>query len=314
MFPMIGPSEGPSLAAARQSSVAPGTVPAMRPHNSAVSHWDGSPHRTRPHRSLQVSPTSPSRLLRAGQTSRCRRCGNRIDWYQRADGRPLALHPTELTTAHVPVGCRWHLSGGIAHPHDDGSDWCRIPHALVCTRHTPATRLDPHLQALRRQLAIHSRRLIDSGAFSPAPAHTTTSLHSHGDRPTHPVVRILLTCYLGRAPVEHIRCTAQTRHRHRCTQPVLAPDHPAGHWVLLPVHPGCSQAAQTEGPMAVYDLSHLPATEQLRWRTQRCPLHAATPGAADLALATWQPFDPLQHAEHIHTRLPHPPPHQPSQQ
>lgn len=57
--------------------------------------------------------------------------------------------------------------------------------------------------------------------------------------------------------------------------------------------------------MAVYDLSRLPYTEQLRWRTQRCPAHAATPGAADLALAGWEVFDPLLHAAHIRTRLPH---------
>ena len=61
--------------------------------------------------------------------------------------------------------------------------------------------------------------------------------------------------------------------------------------------------------MAVYDLSHLPYAEQLRWRTQRCPAHAATPGAADLALAGWQVFDPLLHAQHLRTALPYPPTH-----
>ena len=61
--------------------------------------------------------------------------------------------------------------------------------------------------------------------------------------------------------------------------------------------------------MAVYDLSRLPYAEQLRWRTQRCPAHATTHGAADLALAGWQVFDPLLHAAHLRTRLPHPPTH-----
>ncbi|MFJ7949573.1 hypothetical protein ACIQ6K_39225 [Streptomyces sp. NPDC096354] len=55
--------------------------------------------------------------------------------------------------------------------------------------------------------------------------------------------------------------------------------------------------------MAVYDLSHLPYAEQLRWRTQRSPEHAASPGAADLAMSGWQVFDPCHHS-HIHTRLP----------
>ncbi|MFJ8158739.1 hypothetical protein [Streptomyces sp. NPDC094468] len=58
--------------------------------------------------------------------------------------------------------------------------------------------------------------------------------------------------------------------------------------------------------MAVYDLSHLPYADQLRWRTQHCPIHA-TGSAPDLALTDWQVFDPLLHANHIRTRLPHPP-------
>jgi hypothetical protein len=56
--------------------------------------------------------------------------------------------------------------------------------------------------------------------------------------------------------------------------------------------------------MALYDLSHLPYAQQLRWRTQRCPHHAAARGAADLALTGWEVFDPLLHHQHIHTRLP----------
>ncbi|MFI8989858.1 hypothetical protein ACIG63_33465 [Streptomyces antimycoticus] len=56
--------------------------------------------------------------------------------------------------------------------------------------------------------------------------------------------------------------------------------------------------------MAVYDLTALPYAEQLRWRAQRCLQHAAAPSVADLAVADWEPFDPLIHHEHIHTRLP----------
>jgi hypothetical protein len=64
--------------------------------------------------------------------------------------------------------------------------------------------------------------------------------------------------------------------------------------------------------MAVYDLSHLPHTEQTCWRTQRCSAHAAADGAADLALAGWQIFDPLLHAAHIRARLPHTPARHPA--
>ncbi|MEV7690248.1 DUF6083 domain-containing protein [Streptomyces bungoensis] len=94
---------------------------------SAGRHWDGSPRIPQHPRPLQAAGTSPSPLLRAGQSSRCRQCGNRVDLYQRADHRPIALHPTELSAAHVPEPCRWHLSSGIAYPHGDGSPWFARP-------------------------------------------------------------------------------------------------------------------------------------------------------------------------------------------
>ncbi|WP_328475728.1 DUF6083 domain-containing protein [Streptomyces sp. NBC_00377] len=141
----------------------------MRPHSAPTGrHWDGSTRITRARRPLQVTATSPSRLLRAAQNGRCRQCGHRIDWYQRADQQPIALHPTELAASHVPESCRWHLSGGIAHPHGDGSAWCRIPHYLLCPARTTA-RTGPHLEAVRRQLAVRTRRLIDTGQLPAAP-------------------------------------------------------------------------------------------------------------------------------------------------
>ncbi len=273
----------------------------------AGRHWDGSPrvtHRPPPRR---VTATSPSRLLRAGQHGRCRHCGNRIDLYPRTDQRPIALHPTELTAAHVPESCRWHLSGGIAHPHGDGSAWCRIPHAVLCPRRTPTCRPSPCLEALRRQLAVRTRRLTDTGAFTPALPSSGGAPAADADGPDHPVVQMLLCRYLAERPVEGLRCVAQTRHRHHCANPVLATTSPAGTWRLLPTGPQRGQLALPDTLMAVYDLGHLPYSEQLRWRAQHCPAHAAAPGVADLALAGWQPFDALLHAAHIHTRLPQPP-------
>ncbi|MFF0572048.1 DUF6083 domain-containing protein [Streptomyces sp. NPDC004041] len=261
-------------------------------------HWDGSPRATRRPRPLRVTTTSPSRLLRAGQTGRCRQCGSRIDLYPRPDQRPIALHPAELATADVPESCRWHLSGGIAYPHGDNSAWCRIPHAVLCPHRTPTCQAGPRLEAIRRQLAVHARRLIDTGALTPAPPATP--------RPARPVVQLLLCRYLAQQRLEDLRCVAQTCHRHRCPTPLLA--GPAGMWKLLPTTARNGQLALPDALMAVYDLGHLPYSEQLRWRTQRCPAHATAPGAADLALACWEPFDPLLHAAHIHTRLPHPPP------
>ncbi|MFD4116803.1 hypothetical protein ACFWSJ_25535 [Streptomyces niveus] len=64
------------------------------------------------------------------------------------------------------------------------------------------------------------------------------------------------------------------------------------------------QLALPGGGMAVYNLTRLPYTEQIRWRTQHCPAHAATPTSADLARAEWELFDPQFHHQHIHPRLP----------
>ncbi|MET8978999.1 DUF6083 domain-containing protein [Streptomyces sp. NPDC004539] len=268
-------------------------------------HWDGSPRHLHPRRPLQVAANSPSRLLRHGQSGRCRQCGNRIDLYHRADQRPIALHPAELAAAQVPEPCRWHLSSGIAHPHGDGSAWCRIPHAVLCPRRTPLCRTSPYLDALRRQLALRTRRLTDTGAFAPTPPATGSQAADAGS-PARPVVQLLLCRYLAEHSVERIRCVAQTRHRHRCPHPVLPPAGPTGTWRLLPTGPRRGQLTLPDVLMAVYDLGSLPYSEQLRWRAQRCPQHAVAPGAADLALAEWQPFDPLLHAAHIRTRLPHP--------
>ncbi|MCX5063847.1 MULTISPECIES: DUF6083 domain-containing protein [unclassified Streptomyces] len=266
-------------------------------------HRDGSPraaHRPRP---LRVTTTSPSRLLRAGQTGRCRHCGHRIDLYQRPDQRPIALHPAELAAADVPESCRWHLSGGIAYPHGDNSAWCRIPHAVLCPHRTPTCQAGPRLEAIRRQLAVRTRRLIDTGGLIPAsPAAPQPASRTGGLG--RPVVQLLLCRYLAQQRLEDPRCVAQTRHRHRCPNPILA--SPAGVWKLLPATARHGQLALPDALMAVYDLGHLSYGEQLRWRTQRFPAHATAPGAADLALAGWQPFDPLLHAAHIHTHLPPP--------
>jgi hypothetical protein len=281
----------------------------MRPNTApAGCHWDGSPRTAPVRRPLRVATTSPSRLLRAGQSRRCHQCGNRIDLYSRTDGRPIALHPAELATAQVPAPCRWHLSSGIAHPHDDGRTWCRIPHAVLCPQRTPICRISRPLESARRQLAVRTRRLIDTGAFTPTAFPTTTAPTGTGS-PDRPVVRMLLCLYLADGPVEAVRCVAQTNHRRRCPRSVLGPDGPAGSWSLLPVGPRRGELALPEQTMAVYDLSRLPHAEQRRWRIQRCSAHAVPHGTADLALAGWQVFDPLLHAEHLRTDLPHPPAH-----
>lgn len=284
----------------------PGTVAAMYPDRTPTGrHWGGNPRTAHLRRYFHVAAHGPSRLLRHGPSGICRSCGHRIDIYPRPDQRLIALHPTELTTHSVPATCRWHLSSGIAHPHDDGSDWCRIPHAALCPARTPHCPTNSYMNELRRQLAVRTRRLIDTGHLTPLLPGSSTPLAATG-HPARPVVNMLLGRYLADGPLEHIRCVAQTRHRQRCSQPVLHPDSPAGTWRLLPTGARRRQPSRADALMAVYDLGFLPPTEQRRWRIQRCPAHAALTTAADLTVATWQIFDPLRHALHIHTRLPHP--------
>ncbi|MEV6013384.1 DUF6083 domain-containing protein [Streptomyces sp. NPDC051976] len=277
----------------------------MHPANDPRRRWDGSATRSHHSRALRVAATSPTRLLRTAQPNACRHCGNRIEWYPRPEHqRPVALHPHELAAAAVPARCRWHVSAGIAHRAGDGSAWCRIPHHLLC----PAREADPPAPGLaepRRQLALRTRRLIDTGAFTPPAVHAPQP--SHADhRPARPVVQILGIRYLAHHPLEDIRCVCQTRRRTRCPHPVLAPVQPTGTWALQPAAATTcrGQLALPDTVIAVYDLTALPYSEQLRWRAQRCPAHAATSGAADLAVADWEPFDPLAHHEHIHSRLP----------
>ncbi|MFF8996228.1 DUF6083 domain-containing protein [Streptomyces sp. NPDC014983] len=273
---------------------------------SAARHWDGSPLTSRLRRPLQIAPDGASRLLRCSQVDRCRECGNRIEWYHRGitQRRPVRLHPNELPVAHVPAACRWHVSSGVAYPADDGSSWCRLPHAVVC----PARDADvdsAQLAGLRRVLAVTTRRLIDTGAFIPAPDRPMSAgTGVQACRPARPVVQLLYVRYPATRPVDEIQCVTQTRRRHRCTRTLLAPGAPAGIWRLVPATALRGQFALPSAVMALYDLSGLPYAEQLRWRAQRCAQHAATPTAADLAVADWEPFDPLRHHEHIHSRLP----------
>ncbi|MGW8747577.1 hypothetical protein [Streptomyces sp. NPDC055794] len=141
--------------------------------------------------------------------------------------------------------------------------------------------------------------MADTGFLASAPHHS----EQRSTTPARPVVRVLLNLYLAPAPLDHIRCTAQRPHRPLCGQRVLDAGFPAGTWRLLPVRAQHSPG-QPSLPTAVYDLDRLDPVQQLRWRAQHCPDHTAAP--VDLDRTEWEVFDPLLHADHMHTRLPHP--------
>ncbi|MFF5931571.1 DUF6083 domain-containing protein [Streptomyces hydrogenans] len=285
----------------------------MRPHPAAFPHQDGTPTPPRPRRTLTVARDSPSRLLRCAQLARCRQCGNRVDRHTTAGPHPVSLHPGELSVVLVPAHYRWHLASGVAYPAGDGSRWCRIAHSTVCPMTAESGPLPDCLRALRRRLALRTRRLIDTTGSTTQPSPQYTAPDDSDCRPQRPVGQLLHTRYLATRPVEQIQCTAQTRHRTRCTQPVLASGTTPGRWTLMPPtphHHSTRQLALPSRDIAVYDLTHLAHSEQIRRRTQRCPTHAATTAAPDLALADWEPFDSLLHHALTATRLPtNPRPH-----
>ncbi|NML54742.1 hypothetical protein HHL19_18950 [Streptomyces sp. R302] len=285
----------------------------MRPRPDTPHHRDGTFHTRRPRRTLTVAHDSPSRLLRCAQSARCPRCGNRIDRHTTTGPRPVSLHPGELPTELVPADYRWHLASGVAYPAGDGSPWCRIAHPAVCPAGTHPADLPDSLNAISRKLALHTRHLIDTAAFTTPPSPPPITPEEPACRPQRPVVQLLYTRYLAPVPVEDIQCVAQTVRRTRCATPVLAPGTVAGCWTLMPTTPHTQSSRKltlAARDIAVYDLTHLSYREQIRWRTQHCPTHAASTAAPDLALADWEPFDPLLHHPFTATRLPtNPRPH-----
>ncbi|MFB6676678.1 DUF6083 domain-containing protein [Streptomyces sp. NPDC056390] len=207
---------------------------------SPPRRWDGSRAVNHRPRALHVAPDRPTRLLRAAQGGTCRLCGNRLEWYQRSDGRPIGLHPTELTTRTVPARCRWHLSRGVAQPAGDGSAWCRIPHHLICPG-LDTTTLTPPLNELRRQLALRTRRLIDAGTHTPPSAQPPPQPAAAVCRPSRPIPP-------HRAPPVRLlpRRPAPRRHPVRGPDPhppPLPPPRTAPH----PASGGCTHPAPAAG-------------------------------------------------------------------
>ncbi|MFF6778989.1 DUF6083 domain-containing protein [Streptomyces sp. NPDC012637] len=259
---------------------------------------------------MTVAHDSPSRLLRIAQHSRCRDCGNRISWHATHGHQPVSLHPVEIPAALVPAGHRWHLASGIAHPAGDGSPWCYLAHLPLCPVRTTLGALPPALGDIRRRLALNTRRLTEAGILTPGHNTGTEPHPEESCTPARPVVQLLYGRYIAATAIEDIQCVAQTMRRTRCTNPVLAPGTAPGRWTLTAATPhrrSTQQLALPASDIAVYDLGHLAYSEQVRWRTQRCPTHAATTAAPDLALADWEPFDPLLHHKYLATRLPRAP-------
>jgi len=297
----------------------------MCPSNTDHPHrprWDGSRPDPRPrnHRALRLHPDNRTHLLRAAQRKPCAHCGNPVEWYYRPDGRPLPLHPREAPDTAVPHDLRWQVTAGIALPGTDRTGWSRIAHPALCPTTAPHPGpTTPELDQLRRTLAVRTRHLIETGRLRPAdPAAAPTA--TPAPRPAavrRDVVQILHILYLAPGPAPQVRCVAFTSHRRRCGNTLADHAWDTGLWTLLPVPTARRTGELTEhlagAPMAVYDLTGLPYTCQLRWRTQHCTVHAGT-AAPDIALTAWEPFDPFAHHRHITPVLPQPPAEPPAGQ
>ncbi|MEU8975626.1 DUF6083 domain-containing protein [Streptomyces monashensis] len=155
-------------------------------HSPRWSTLDGSLRYLPYRRTLRIAEDGPNRLLRAGQTGRCRHCGNRIDRYERFDGRLIDLHPAEVATTDISAPCRWHIGSGIAYPHDDGSGWCRIA-TRVARSHGTLTACRNLLCTLQPDEPSRPRACV--GCPHDRPLHSN---HQPGDRrgrdrsPFHP--------------------------------------------------------------------------------------------------------------------------------
>jgi len=170
---------------------------------------------------------------------------------------------------------------------------------------------------LRRRLALNTRRLQDTGRFTPPatpaapPSRSAPVLRRPSSR--RDIVQLFHSLYLAPGPAEATPCVALTIRRTRCSNSLVSHAQDIGVWTFVPVPRGYHRYRQQEltdhltgGPMAIYDLSALPYTSQLRWRAQHCTPSHADSQAADIAITVWEPFDPFAHHQYITPTIPVP--------
>ncbi|MFD9463313.1 DUF6083 domain-containing protein [Streptomyces sp. NPDC060027] len=110
---------------------------------------------------------------------------------------------------------------------------CRIPHRALCPGRTPTAQTGPYIESLRRQLAVRTRRLIDTGRFTPAPPAACESAASNG-RLARPVVQLLLGRCLADAPFEAIQCGPRPASATAACSPCSTPAAPEGYGRCCP--------------------------------------------------------------------------------
>ncbi|MFD7735862.1 DUF6083 domain-containing protein [Kitasatospora phosalacinea] len=232
----------------------------------------------------RLDPWSPSRTLRAHATGACQRCGNPIEWYDRADGGRIPLLPGEFPAARVPGRYRWTVEGGSARHGSHGriDKFCRIPHPAVCpgVQHTG---LDPVLEPLLQALAVRTRKMIDAGTFTAPLAEDTDEDVAQEPEPAPqpdapaPADRHVLAwggrLRIAPCPIDEVRCIAlDDENGERCEDTLF--DLAEGSWEQIPVPtPRGRKNTRSRGAMWVWELAPLHYRDALRWMQQRCSVH-----------------------------------------
>lgn len=277
--------------------------------------WDGSIQDNGfPRRNLKIWNSSSSRTLRSDAVATCRYCGNRMEYFDRFDGGRIPMVPKELPSRQIPARFRWSVFNGTAYRGDGGMRWCWLPHPTACpgVEHTDS---DRELDSLRRALALHMRKLISEGQFTP-PAHPAADEHDVAEQHvvttsnTRHIVRLTgTTLWLAPCALKDIRCVAHVqRTGQRCQNELFNPDSKEGNWqqVDIPAEPGrAGQAVLWEGhTMWAWVVTVLDFPAMQRWAKQRCRFHWEDSTAHNAVPDEWIHFHPVRHTDFILRKRP----------
>ncbi|MER7848321.1 DUF6083 domain-containing protein [Kitasatospora sp. NPDC096077] len=262
-------------------------------------------------RRLRLHASNPSKVLRSRARGTCGWCGNVVDWFDRFDGGRIPLTPMLFPSVRVPRRHQWSVDRGMAHLGATG-DECRIPHPAIC----PALEhvgQDPELARMTQVLGVNTRKLIDTGKFTPpaaapddedeiaqpepenaAPDGSARHILYHGS--------VLKICP-GR--IEDLQCVADAEStRRRCENPVF--DISEGGWTQVDIPPAAGRSGKAilltyRGRMWAWEIQPLDYKDALRWFWQKCPMHHNAPEAHDRELID---FSTARHAPFILTERP----------
>ncbi|MER8188217.1 DUF6083 domain-containing protein [Kitasatospora sp. NPDC094015] len=259
----------------------------------------------------RLHASNPSKVLRARARATCKWCGNLIDWFDRFDGGRIPLTPMTFPSDQVPAQNRWNVDRGIAH-HGAIAGECRIPHPAICPS-VDHVGQDPEIARMTHVLRLNTRKLIDSGVFTPPVAAPEDEEEIAQPEPAAAAaageVRHVL-CHgsvLKICPgrVEDLRCVADAdRTGRRCESPVF--DATEGRWTRVDIPHAAGRNGKAilltyRGQMWVWEINPLEFKDALRWLWQKCPNHRDAPEAYERELID---FSTARHAPFILSRRP----------